>query len=173
MELKKLLFSNPTFHDGINVTVRSGYKWADALGEIVEVSDAEQTQEPEMAHVLGVLTTKLNTIPESILAQEHDPKCKTLEGITEVMKDIYGDIADDAPVTVLFFEFSPEANEGFETISNLVDVEIDMTDEEFISAASMAHDRGITLNQLITDVIAEFAANPDLIKDYIEETTEE
>lgn len=161
--LKQLLFQNPVFHDGINVTVRNGYKWADTLGEIVEVVDTEQTQEPEQAHVLGVLTMKLNTIPESILELAHDPKCRDLKGIMIEMKRIYGDIANDAPVTVLFFELGEGVE--FETeIDNLVDVEIDMTDEEFIAAASMAHEKDITLNELINEVIAEFVANPDLIK---------
>lgn len=106
MKLKKLLFSNPVFHDGINVTVRNGYKWADSLGEIVEVVDTEQTQEPTMAHVLGVLITKMNKIPESILQHEHDPSCRTIKGITTEMRRVYGeDLKDDAPVTVLFFEF--------------------------------------------------------------------
>lgn len=103
--LKQLLFNNPVFHDGINITVRNGYKWADALGEIVEVVDTEITQEPRLAHVLGVLTVKMNKIPESILAQEHDPKCRDLKGIMLEMKRIYGDIKNDTPVTVLFFEF--------------------------------------------------------------------
>lgn len=47
MKHKQLLFSNLVFHNGINVTACNGYKWADSLGEIVEVNDAELTQERE------------------------------------------------------------------------------------------------------------------------------
>lgn len=108
--LKQLLFSNPVFHDGINVTVRRGYKWADAMGEVVDVVNTDGTGKPIMAQILGVLTTKLNTIPESILQHEHDPTCRTLHGIAKEMRNVYGDdVKDDEPVTVLFLEFGKSA----------------------------------------------------------------
>ena len=156
--LKKLLFSNPVFHDGINVTVRNGYKWADALGEIVDVVDADavEPEEPMMAHVLGVLTMQLDKIPESILEHEHDPNCRTPEGILQEMQSVYGDdLQEDAPVTVLFFEFG-EGTE-FEIEEDVrVDVEIDFTEEEFILAAGMAHEQDITLNQFINQTLERF-----------------
>lgn len=111
--LKQLLFQNPIFHDGINVTVRSGYKWANALGEIVDVVSTDGKREPVMGHILGVLTTKLNKIPESILIHEHDPACRDLNGITTEMRRVYGgELKDDAPVTVLFFEFEQRTRNG-------------------------------------------------------------
>jgi len=165
MEPKRLLFSNPIFHTGINVTVRSGYKWADSLNEIVEVGDTDGLADLRSAHILGVLTTKLNKIPESILAQEHDPSCRTLDGIITEMKRVYGDIADDAPVTVLFFEFG-EVGEEIEIVDTRVDIELDFTDEEFITAAGMAHERDLTLNAFINEVLTDFVAEyePDLIR---------
>jgi len=154
--LKQLLFSNPVFHDGINVTVRNGYKWADAMGEIVDVVDTDGEIEPVMAHVLGALTTQLNKIPESILQHEHDPKCRTLEGITKEMRNIYGDdLAEDAPVTVLFFEFGEGAE--FEIEEDVrVDIDVDFTEKEFILAASMAHEQDITFNQFIQQTLEQF-----------------
>jgi hypothetical protein len=134
--LKQLLFSNPVFHDGINVTVRRGYKWADAMGEVVDVVDTDGEREPVMAQILGVLTTKLNTIPESILQHEHDPNCRTLYGIAKEMRNVYGDdVKDDEPVTVLFFEFGKSAM--FET-------------------ATMAHEQDITLNEFIQQTLERF-----------------
>jgi len=108
-KLKPLLFSNPVFHKGINVTCRNGYKWADAMGELVDVRDTDGTTDYGMAHVLGVMTCKLNKIPEGVLALEHDPSCRTTEGIITEMKRVYGaDLKDDAGTTVLFFEFESE-----------------------------------------------------------------
>ena len=105
-ELRTLLFSNPTFHSGINVTCRNGYKWADAMGELVKVEDTDGIVEWRYGHILGVMTVKLNKIPECILSLEHDPNCRTTDGIITEMKRVYGDeLKDDAPTTVLFFEF--------------------------------------------------------------------
>jgi hypothetical protein len=130
--LKQLLFSNPVFHDGINVTVRRGYKWADAMGEVVDVVDTDGEREPVMAQILGVLTTKLNTIPESILQHEHDPNCRTLYGIAKEMRNVYGDdVKDDEPVTVLFFEFGKSAMfeiEDDEEVDVRVEIDVDFTD---------------------------------------------
>ena len=104
-KLKTLLFSNPVFHKGINVTCRNGYKWASSMGELVNVKDTDGTTDYGMAHVLGVMTVCLNKIPESVLILEHDPSCQTVEGIITEMKNVYGDdLKDDAPTTVLFFE---------------------------------------------------------------------
>lgn len=107
--MKKLLFSNPVFHDGINVTCRNGYKWADSLGEIVKVAETGNEEEWHYGLILGVLTCKLNKIPETVLAMEHDPSCRTSEGLIAEMKRVYGDdLPEDAPTTVLFFEFESE-----------------------------------------------------------------
>jgi hypothetical protein len=114
-ELRTLLFSNPVFHGGVNVTCRNGYKWADALHEIVKVADTDNVSEWQYAHILGVMTMKLDKIPETILSLEHDPECRTTDGIITEMKRVYGDeLKDDAPTTVLFFEFESskvEAND--------------------------------------------------------------
>jgi hypothetical protein len=110
---RTLLFSNPVFHNGINVTCRNGYKWSDALGELVNVEDTDGTTYYGKAHILGVLSCKLNKIPECVLSLEHDPSCRTSEGIIKEMKRVYGDsLKEDAPTTVLFFEFESEIETG-------------------------------------------------------------
>ena len=106
---RTLLFSNPVFHNGINVTCRNGYKWSDAQGELVHVKDSDSDEDYGMAHILGVLTCKLDKIPEEVLTLEHDPSCRTREGIIAEMKRVYGkELRRDAPTTVLFFEFENE-----------------------------------------------------------------
>lgn len=106
-KLRELLFSNAVFHDGLNVTCRNGYKWADANGELVNVLDSDGTTNYGEAVIFGVLVCKLNMIPEAILSLEHDPNCRTTEGIIAEMKRVYGaDLKEDAPTTVLFFEFN-------------------------------------------------------------------
>ena len=104
--LRTLLFSNPVFHNGVNVTCRNGYKWADALGEIVNVGDTDGLADLKEAHILGVMIMKLDKIPETILSLEHDPNCRTTDGIITEMKRVYGDeLKEDTSTTVLFFEF--------------------------------------------------------------------
>ena len=106
---RTLMFSNPVFHKGINVTCRNGYKWSDAMGELVNIEDSDGETYYGKAHILGVLVCKLNKIPEGILAMEHDPSCRTQEGIITEMKRVYGDdLKEDAPTTVLMFEFENE-----------------------------------------------------------------
>jgi len=108
-KMRSLLFSNPVFHKGINVTCRNGYKWANAMGELVTVEDTEGSGTYGEAHILGVLTCKRNAIPETILALEHDPSCRTSKGIITEMKRVYGpDLPEDAPTTVLMFEFESD-----------------------------------------------------------------
>jgi len=114
-ELKTLLFSNPVFHEGINVTCRNGYKWAGEMGSLVNVQDTDGTTDYGMAHVLGVMTVCLNRVPESVLALEHDPSCRTREGIIAEMQKVYGDgLKEDAPTTVLFFELEKKQGDVFE-----------------------------------------------------------
>ena len=106
VKLKTLLFSNPVFHKGLNVTCRNGFKWADSLNEVVEVRDTDNTTDYGLGYISGVLTLPLNQIPEGILQYEHDPSCRTTEGIIAEMRNVYGDKLDEnAPTTVLFFEF--------------------------------------------------------------------
>jgi len=102
--MKKLLFGNPVFHSGINVTCRAGLKWADTLGQTVDVADVENEVECGEAKIVGVLVTELENIPESVLQLEHDPACRTKEGIEKELRTIYGNLSDDATITVLFFE---------------------------------------------------------------------
>jgi hypothetical protein len=110
-----------------------------------------------MAQILGVLTTKLNTIPESILQHEHDPTCRTLHGIAKEMRNVYGDdVKDDEPVTVLFFEFGKSAIFEVEDDDVRVDVEIDFDEQDLLYLAMKAHDRDMTLNQIINEMLTDF-----------------
>jgi len=110
LTLRTLLFSNPVFHKGVNVTCRNGYKWADAMNEIVNVEDTDGTTHYGEAFILGVMTCKLNKIPECILSLEHDPSCQTNTGLITEMKRVYGEsLSEDAPTTVLIFEFASES----------------------------------------------------------------
>lgn len=107
--LDTLLFTNPVFHKGINVTCRNGYKWAQSLGSIVKIAETGNEDSWRYGHILGVLVCNLNKIPEGILALEHDPSCRTSEGIITEMKRVYGeDLPEDAPTTVLMFEFESD-----------------------------------------------------------------
>ncbi len=111
MTKRKLLFQNPVFHEGINVTVRHGLAWADSLDEepLVYHSDFEAENDYlGWAHIKGVLTCRLFQIPPGVLTCEHDPSCRTKKGILAEMVRVYGDVTEISEVTVLFFTFRAE-----------------------------------------------------------------
>ena len=53
------------------------------------------------------------------------------------------------------------SEEMIEMIDIVCDVELDFTDEEFLQIAIMAHERDITINQLINLAIQEFVDNAE------------
>ncbi len=99
-----LLFTNPTFREGINVTVRDGDKWAKELGRDVMLKDTDSDEALGFAEVVGVLTTNIGDIPDNILKLEHDKDCTSTRGIWREMESVYSKaFGFYDKVTVLFF----------------------------------------------------------------------
>lgn len=80
---------NPEYRSGMNFTVRLGTKWKDRLepDDIVHIPKG-------MAVIRKVICCKMADIPDFVLAQEHDSKCRTLEGLMQALKDVYPELAD-------------------------------------------------------------------------------
>jgi len=102
-EKHDLLFLEPVFHPGLNVTVRNGDKWMKAdVGDDLLI---KKTGEDKIIHtgmLLGKAYVPFKLIPDEWLAHEHDPKCLTREGLFEHgMKPAYPDFTEDDFVTVL------------------------------------------------------------------------
>ena len=84
--MKKLQFDNPIFRQGKNFTVRLGEKWKEQLhiGDFIEIEGWHGFAEIRCIHVC-----KLADIPEKILELEHDPFCRTWEGLVKILQKVY------------------------------------------------------------------------------------
>ena len=105
----KLLFSNPVFRAGINVTVRKGSKWDDTLSS-AETVDLATTEGEHIARaiVLGTIFLPFCLLNGSgILKHEHDPRCRDFDGLYDEMKQVYPGFDKYQFVTVVFFEPEP------------------------------------------------------------------
>ncbi len=101
--LHSIDFVNPTFHTGLNITVRHGDRWA-KLARIGDTLLIAGRQGEIRAPLVGMLCCDLRDIPAGILPLEHDAAARDHEGLKRVLDDIYGptDTAERL-VTVLFF----------------------------------------------------------------------
>jgi hypothetical protein len=102
-----LLFMNPVFHDGINVTVRNGLKWDGLVTSLpfpVFVKRTGDDHVVSLANIVGKIVLQAKHIPPSILGLEHDGACHNPDGLEEAMKFAYGEEwSAEEKVTVLFF----------------------------------------------------------------------
>lgn len=112
-ELKTLPFLTPTFHSSSNYTVRLGRKWWDSvrLGDCVKI--AKTGEEHTMLHkaeISGRFMFKMKYLPNYVLDKEHDPNCRTREGMIAAMREAYPDVDDwdEQEVTVLRFEIKSD-----------------------------------------------------------------
>jgi len=106
VQQRTLLFGNPVFNDGPNVTVRNGTKWADQV-EVGDIVSVAKTDDPDFemfeAKILEIRTATWDEFPEKYLEWEHDPKCKTVESLrTEMIERYMTPLSND--VTILMFE---------------------------------------------------------------------
>lgn len=103
-EHRDLDFSNAVFHDGVNLTVRRSTKWSNArVGEGLRITDNGFATD-KAARVWTVYTKPFSDIDVFHLQLEHDPACRTLEGLYNVMCNVYDDFDKDEECTLLFFE---------------------------------------------------------------------
>lgn len=91
-----LLFQNPVFEPGINITVRNGRKWQIIrVGETLHLTETGEIGPITTAFVAGVIPinwdlTEDRHILEAWCYLEHDPKCRTIMGLTDELTRIYG-----------------------------------------------------------------------------------
>jgi len=100
--MKTLLFdetaseTNNNFHEGFNVTVRRGTKYTKELelGEEVELRNL-QGKFLGLGKVSFMFAGPIELIPTVILRYEHDPKCREVNGLIEVLQNCYHDPSID------------------------------------------------------------------------------
>src|SRR5690606_33462506 len=101
--LHEIDFVNPTFHSGLNITVRHGDCWTKLarIGDRLQI--AGRTGEIQ-APLIGMFYCDLRDIPQGILDLEHDADARTHAGLKRILDEIYGPTEDgDRMVTTLFF----------------------------------------------------------------------
>lgn len=89
--------------------MRLGNKWWDRVrvGDKVRIAKtgAKDVTLHE-AEINGRFTFKMKYLPEYVLEGEHDPRCRTREGMIAAMKESYPDVEnlEEQDVTVLRFK---------------------------------------------------------------------
>jgi len=97
--VKTIHFNNPVFHDGINCTVRRGYKWANLkIGEEILLNGDRR------AIIKKLLICRFNEIEKKDILCEHDPKCRTIDGLFDVLSEIYSGFSNNSVVTIIYFK---------------------------------------------------------------------
>lgn len=115
-----MLFSNPTFHPGLNITVRRGRKWAHSIanwGNLALVARDTEGDTPDIpilavdSLVLPFSALRDDGPASALLRFEHDPKCHNYYNLLRVMREMYppptptsaGQFKESDIVTVVFF----------------------------------------------------------------------
>jgi len=102
----RLNFLNPTWHRGMNTTVRRGDKWFLRAGTDDSVS-IHQTGEDEAIAMGTVVSTRYCDFGEVTLRdlwEHHDRECGTPQGLLHAMVQSYPGFKSDESVTVIRFE---------------------------------------------------------------------
>lgn len=93
--MKELLFINPVFNIGKNVTVRRGIKWSLESYAYIEGEGKVTITNTQVIRAQDIL-------PEMI-KYEHDPKCRKVHGLLSELKDIYPNFDPTEIVTIVEF----------------------------------------------------------------------
>jgi hypothetical protein len=109
MKEHTLEFLNPQYHFGDNVTVRKGYKWVEKAheGDVVWIVRTGETN-PVAKGIIKEMNSH-QTIKDCHLEDlwlEHDPECRTPNGLVVAMLRAYPDFTLNDPVTVIKFTIS-------------------------------------------------------------------
>ena len=101
--MANLYFKNPTFLDGLNISVRRGVKWDTLEKKSVELVD---TDKPNFSISTVNITTKVMRFCDLVdadLKYEHDESCRTVSGLLSVMQEIYPGFDEREIVTIIYF----------------------------------------------------------------------
>jgi len=103
-------FVNPEFHEGTNLTVRLGRKWASRNGALVNIAwDRGDSRLifPVDVQILSTLR-KFSDLDDINLRLEHDPKCTTVDGLREELSVHYPLFDPETSyVSLVFFSLVP------------------------------------------------------------------
>lgn len=93
--METLKFKNPVFKAGRNVTCRRGTRWDTLPKENVYIIDTEDPitddGETKVLHVVDIetLVLRFEDLRDIDLIDEHDPACRSVDGLLDTMKKVY------------------------------------------------------------------------------------
>ena len=104
--MRTLLFLNPEIQEGLNLTVRNGFKWlGNSTFETLRVAKTGE-EDTTLGHVEVITTIPIHKDEleryEHLLRYEHDPSCRTVFGLRGAMDRAYPD-GWGPSLTLLFF----------------------------------------------------------------------
>lgn len=95
-------FENPVCRWGENVTVRLGTKWATRGCGPVEVATVGGDRVAD-AKITRCTIKCFKDIEPAEIANEHDPACRTVDGLLAVMRGVYPGFGCEDTVTLVAF----------------------------------------------------------------------
>lgn len=85
-------FLTGVHRDGVNVTVRRGSKWANSIGQVVLLSTNGKPNTEKgwtMAKIFAYTAKAFKDITPDDIQDEHDPECRTIDGLRAFMEKAY------------------------------------------------------------------------------------
>ncbi len=94
-----LTFVNPLFHRGRNTSVRRGNRWHGVAQARLQCAAGH----PQPTVTLATELRQFSTLTAADLRDEHDPACRTPDGLLDVLQQIYPGFQPDETVTLVHF----------------------------------------------------------------------
>lgn len=115
-KIKLLKFNNPIFNHGNNITIRNGTKWL--LEPVAFIYLPKQNKYALVE--LRRISCKFNEIKlfKDLLLSEHDPECRTYDGLLKCMQNTYENFTEKNDITIVRFDLDLEKNLMYDSISN-------------------------------------------------------
>lgn len=105
--MRKILFNDFEFSDGVNTTVRRGLKLL-SPGDLFYVSNTSNVFDENamqlVAASMGCIVMAFKEIPEAIISLQHSENTRTRTGLLKVLKECYEDFTENEIVTIIFFK---------------------------------------------------------------------
>ena len=102
--MPKFYFQNPSFNQGLNVSVRRGVKWNTEAQKGVMLVDTANPDKEIGTVDIETRVFRFCDLIDADIAAEHDANCRTVAGLLEVMKKIYPSFDSRELVTLVYFQ---------------------------------------------------------------------
>lgn len=101
--MAKLLFTNPHFIAGENISVRRGVKWDVGEKKSIQIADAQNPDAVLFTSDIETMVIPFSELRDVDVKKEHDPNCRTVRGLLSVMQEVYPTFTDREIVTLVRF----------------------------------------------------------------------